>query len=75
VGGCVVICDKAQRTRKWALWWAQYRRRDSNNVGTGEPSDMLCPLKIHILLLEIVNFPRKIITSPLKITSPITHTG
>jgi len=29
VGGCVVISDKAQRTRKWALSWAQYRRRDT----------------------------------------------
>jgi len=28
VGGCVVISDKAQRMRKWALSWAQYRRRD-----------------------------------------------
>jgi len=30
VGGCVVISDKAQRTRKWALSWAQYRRRDND---------------------------------------------
>ena len=29
MGGCVVISDKAQRTRKWALSWAQYRRRDT----------------------------------------------
>jgi len=28
VGGNVVISDKAQRMRKWALSWAQYRRRD-----------------------------------------------
>jgi hypothetical protein len=29
VGGCVVISDKAQHTRKWALSWAHYRRRDT----------------------------------------------
>jgi len=29
VGGCVVISDKAQRMRKWALSWARYRRRDT----------------------------------------------
>jgi len=29
VGGCVVISDKVQRTRKWALSWARYRQRDS----------------------------------------------
>ena len=32
MGGCVVISDKAQRTRKWALSWAQYRRRDTLTI-------------------------------------------
>ena len=38
MGGCVVISDKAQHTRKWALSWARYRQRDrvhTLDVSTG----------------------------------------
>jgi hypothetical protein len=30
VGGCAVVSDKAQRTRKRALSWARYRQRDKS---------------------------------------------
>jgi len=37
MGGCVVISDKAQHTRKWALSWARYRQRDTPQI-RGEDS-------------------------------------
>jgi len=52
VGGCVVISDKAQRMRKWALSWAQYRRRDKAG---GEIGSVPSPQKL-VLALVLVAF-------------------
>jgi len=32
VGGCAVVSDKVQHTRKRALSWARYRQRDKQSV-------------------------------------------
>jgi hypothetical protein len=54
VGGCVVISDKAQHTRKWALSWAQYRRRDKVEMLDSEASRVelwavICPSRCAIV--------------------------
>jgi len=51
VGDCVVISDKVQHTQKWALSWAQYRRRDNFRNAYTPPLLPVDPLPHRLLSL------------------------